>query len=57
MTDIAFYLADFLQAQMDPKKPFKWFYRVKAFFESQFGKGWLEKYRELRDKYGPFDDV
>ncbi|MDF1591439.1 MAG: response regulator [Desulfobacterales bacterium] len=56
MTDIAFYLADFLQAQMNPKKPFKWFYRLKDFYESQFGKDWLEKYRELRDKYGPFYD-
>jgi len=56
MTDIAVYLADFLQAQVNPKKPFKWFYRLKAFYESQFGKDWLVKYRELRDKYGPFYD-
>jgi len=56
MSDIAVYLADFLQAQVDPKKPFKWFFRLKGFFESQFGKDWLEKYRELRDQYGPFYD-
>ena len=56
MADIAIYLSDFLQAQIDPKKPFKWFFRLKAFFESQFGRDWLEKYRELRDKCGPFYD-
>jgi len=56
MTDIAVYLSDFLQAQVDPKKPFKWFFRLKSFFESQFGRDWFEKYRELRDKCGPFYD-
>jgi len=56
MADIAVYLSDFLQAQVAPGKPFKWFFRLKNFFESQFGKDWLEKYRELREKYGPFYD-
>jgi len=56
MSDIAVYLADFLRAQIDPQKPFKWFFRLKAFFESQFGKDWLEKYKELKERGGPFYD-
>ncbi|MEW6673877.1 MAG: response regulator, partial [Thermodesulfobacteriota bacterium] len=36
MTDIAVFLADFLQAQADPQTPFKWFFRLKSFFDAQF---------------------
>ena len=61
MTEIAVYLADLLKAQKGDEKPYRWFSRLKSFFESQFGKGWLESYREVRDelekKYGPFTDL
>jgi len=56
ISDISLYLADLLEAQTDPKKTSRWFFRLKTFFEAQFGKGWLEKYKELREKYGPFYD-
>ncbi|MEW6673397.1 MAG: response regulator, partial [Thermodesulfobacteriota bacterium] len=56
MTDIAVFLADFLQAQADPQTPIKWFFRRKSFFDAQFGKGWIDKYRELREQYGPYYD-
>ena len=52
MAEIAIYLADLLRAQVGIQKPFGWFYRLKSFFNSQFGKDWLEKYNELREKCG-----
>jgi CheY-like chemotaxis protein len=54
MADIAIYLTDLLKAQEGKQKPFRWFSRLKSFFESQFGKDWIENYYELKDKYGPF---
>jgi len=56
MAEIATYLSDLLKAHEGTEKPFKWFSRLKSFFESQFGKGWIEQYRELEKKYGPFYD-
>jgi len=60
MTEIAVFLADLLKAQQGDEKPYKWFSRLKSFFEWQFGKEWLKTYREIRDeaekKYGPFDN-
>ena len=61
MAEIAIYLSDLLNAQEGKEKPHRWFARLKSFFETQFGKGWLESYREIRDemekKYGPFNDL
>ena len=59
MSEIAIFLSDLLKAQDGTEKPYKWFYRLKSFFNVQFGKAWLNDYRELRNemerKYGPFD--
>ena len=52
MADIAIYLADLLKVQEGARKPFAWFRRLKTFFDTQFGKDWLEKYNELKDKAG-----
>jgi CheY-like chemotaxis protein len=61
MAAIAIYLSDLLNAQEGKEKPNRWFVRLKSFFETQFGKGWLESYREVRDemekKYGPFNNL
>ena len=56
MADIAIYLSDLLKAQEGTEKPDKWFSRLKSFFSLEFGKEWLKTYRELEEKYGPFDD-
>ena len=52
MAEIAVYLADLLKAQTGDQKPFKWFFQLKYFFESQFGKDWMERYNELKEKHG-----
>jgi DNA-binding response OmpR family regulator len=56
MADIAVYLSDLLKAQEGTEKPDKWFSRLKSFFSLEFGKEWLKTYRELEEKYGPFDE-
>jgi len=56
MADIAIYLTDLLKAIEGTEKPDRWFSRLKSFFSLEFGKDWLRTYRELREKYGPFDD-
>ncbi|MEW6671887.1 MAG: response regulator [Thermodesulfobacteriota bacterium] len=56
MSEIAVYLADFLRYQSGQQKHFHWFFQLRAFFESQFGKDWIEKYEELKAKYGLSDD-
>ena len=60
MTKRADFGADLLKAQRGDEKPYKWFSRLKSFFEWQFGKDWLKTYREIRDeaerRYGPFDN-
>jgi len=52
MSDIAIYLADLLKVQAGAQKPFAWFRRLRAFFDTQFGRDWLEKYNELKNKAG-----
>ena len=60
MTEIAVFVADLIKAQRGDEKPYKWFSRLKSFFEQRFGKDWLKTYRELREeaerRYGPFDN-
>jgi len=56
MAEIAVYLSDLLKAQEGTEKPDKWFSRLKSFFSLEFGKEWLKTYRELEEKYGPFDE-
>jgi len=56
MDDIAIYLADLLKAREGTEKPDKWFSRLKYYFSLKFGKDWLKEYRELEEKYGPFDE-
>ena len=60
MSEIAVFVADLLKAQRGEEKPYKWFSRLKSFFEWKFGKEWLKTYREVREeaerKYGPFDN-
>jgi DNA-binding response OmpR family regulator len=60
MTEIAVFVSDLLKAQQGDEKPYKWFSRLKSFFEMQFGKDWLKTYREVREeverRHGPFDD-
>ena len=59
MSEIGVFVADLLKAQRGDEKPDKWFSRLQSFFEWQFGKDWLETYREIREeaerRYGPFD--
>lgn len=54
MSEIAFFLSDLLKAQEGTEKPDRWFARLKSFFSMEFGKGWLENYRELQEKHGAF---
>ena len=57
MSEIAVYLADLLKVQAGSQKPFAWFRRLRTFFDTQFGRDWLEKYNELKDRAGGlFDD-
>lgn len=60
MSQVAVFVADLLKAQRGDEKPYKWFSRLKSFFNMQFGKDWLKTYREVRaeaeKRYGPFDD-
>jgi CheY-like chemotaxis protein len=52
MADIAIYLADLLKVQTGAQKPFAWFRRLRTFFDTQFGRDWLKKYNELKDRAG-----
>jgi DNA-binding response OmpR family regulator len=58
MTEVAVFVTDLLKAQRGEEKPYKWFSRLKSFFEWKFGKEWLKTYREVREeaerRYGPF---
>ena len=57
MSDIAIYLADLLKVQEGTQKPFGWFRRLRAYFDTQFGRDWLERYNELKNRAGGlFDD-
>lgn len=61
MSEIDIFLADLLKAQQGDEKPYKWFSRLKSFFEWKFGKEWLKEYREIKAeaerRYGPFDNL
>lgn len=60
MTEIAVFVTDLIKVQRGDEKPYKWFSRLKSFFEWKFGKEWLKTSREIRDeaerRYGPFPD-
>jgi CheY-like chemotaxis protein len=60
LAEIDIFLTDLFKAQRGDEKPYKWFSRLKSFFEMQFGKDWLKTYREVREeverRHGPFDD-
>ena len=59
MAEIAIFLSDLLKSQGGTEKPFKWFYRLKSFFNVLFGMNWLNEYREFKKeaerKYGPIN--
>lgn len=55
MNEIDIFLSDLLSAHEGIEKPHGWFKRLKSFFDMKFGKEWLKHYRELEEKYGPFD--
>lgn len=56
MPEIATFVAELLQAHQNNLKYRGWFGKLKKFFDSQFGPGWLEKYHEFREKYGDYLD-
>lgn len=59
MTDLATYVAELLkEKQAGINKPRSWFERLRSFFEQQFGRDWLDRYKEAREKYDwlDFDD-
>ena len=52
MADIQTYLLDLLEAREDANhKRFRWFTRLKPFFDRKFGKGWREKDRPFWDDF------
>ena len=59
MNEIAIFLSDLLKSQEGTEKPYKWFYRLKSFFNEQFGAGWLNGFHDLKKeierKYGPIN--
>ena len=60
MTEIAVFVTYLLKAQRGYEKQYKWFSRLKSFFECQFVKDLLKTYREIKNeaekRYGPFDN-
>ncbi len=56
MANIADYAAEILTAQKKGvQRPVKWFGKLKSFFEKQFGKDWMDRYKEAREKYSWMD--
>jgi hypothetical protein len=57
MDEIAIFLSDLLKSQDGTEKPYKWFYRLKPFFNELFGMNWINDYykfkKEAERKYGP----
>ena len=52
MADIESYLIDLLAAREDANhKHFRWFARLKPFFDRKFGKGWRQKDRPFWDDF------
>jgi len=59
MPEIATYVADLLKAQQAGiQRPRSWFESLRSFFEQKFGRDWLDRYKEAREKYDwlDFDD-
>jgi DNA-binding response OmpR family regulator len=59
MAEIAIFLSDLLKSQEGTEKPYKWFYRLKSFFNKLFARGWLNDYQEFKEeaerKWGPIN--
>jgi response regulator RpfG family c-di-GMP phosphodiesterase len=51
MSEIAYFILDVLNEQPGDQKPGLWFSRLKNYFESRFGKGWIDEYRKMRESY------
>ena len=52
MADIEYFLIDLIQARQDAThRHFRWFARLKPFFDSKFGRGWREKDRPFWDDF------
>jgi CheY-like chemotaxis protein len=52
MTDIEYFLLDLIKARQDAAhKHFRWFARLKPFFDRKFGRGWREKDRPFWDDF------
>ena len=52
MANIADHAAEILTAHAKGvQRPGKWFGKLRSFFETQFGRGWLDQYKEAREKY------
>jgi len=52
MADIETYLLDLLEARENSNhKHFRWFARLKPFFDRKFGRGWREKNRSFWDDF------
>ena len=56
ISEIGTYVADLLRAhEAGIEKPSGWFVGLKTFFEKQFGTGWMDQYKEAREKYDWLD--
>jgi DNA-binding NtrC family response regulator len=59
MADITIFLSDLLKSQDGTEKPYKWFYRLKSYFNVLFGTNWLNDYEEFKKeverKHGPIN--
>ena len=56
MANIADYAAEILTAhEQGVQRPGKWFGKLTSFFDNQFGKGWMDQYKEAREKYDWLD--
>ena len=56
IAEIGTYVADLLRAQQAGiQRSGGWFLRLRSFFEKQFGTGWLDQYKEAREKYDWLD--
>ena len=59
LVEIAIYVADLIKAQQAGiQRSRGWFEKLRSFFEKQFGRDWLDQYKEAREKYPwlDFDD-
>lgn len=56
MTDIAIFLSDLLEAHQNNRKYGGWFGKLKKFFDSKFGTGWIKRYQEFKEQYPEYMD-